>query len=439
MAANEQNTYDQAVNRIIKMQVPPVTSEASQEVSSAVTSKFAHVEALPPDAIFFTKARYGKDKDPRKINLGIGAYRTNEGKPYILEVVKEAEQFLLKDTSLNKEYLPIGGDNEFILASQKSILGDCKALAEGRVAGVQTLSGTGSLRIISNFFANNFPGVTIYKSDPTWGNHRKVFMKAGLNQANYRYWDANTKGLDINGMLEDLNNAPAGSVILLHACAHNPTGVDPTKEQWMQIRDVCKNKGHIAFFDSAYQGYATGDLDNDAYAVRLFETAGMEFVISQSYSKNLGLYGERVGCATVVCASPEIKKACDTQLRAIIRPMYSNPPKHGCYIAKRVLTNPVQFEAWKKELAYMSNRIVDMRAALKKALIERGCPGNWDHITDQIGMFSYTGLTPTQVEYIEKKYHIYMLSTGRVSMAGVNRSSVGYIAEAMTDAVKNVK
>lgn len=432
-------TYDQAVNRIIKMHISPVSDDANNEVKSVQGSKFAHVQALPPDAIFHTKARFKADKDPRKINLGIGAYRTDDGKPYILEVVKDAEKALLANPGLNKEYLPIGGDAEFIAASQRSILGDCAATKEGRVAGVQTLSGTGALRILSNFFANNFPGVTIYKSSPTWGNHRKVFMKAGLNQADYRYWDPKTRGLDINGMLEDISNAPSGSVILLHACAHNPTGVDPTKEQWQQILEVMKAKGHIAFFDSAYQGYATGSLDEDAFAVRLFEQAGQEFVIAQSYSKNLGLYGERVGCASVLCGSPEIRKACDTQLRSIIRPMYSNPPKHGCYIAKHVLTNDTVFTAWTKELEYMSNRIITMRAALKKALIAKGCPGNWDHITDQIGMFSYTGLTPTQVEYIEKTYHVYMLSSGRVSMAGVNSASVDYIATAITDAVKNVK
>jgi len=421
------------------MHISPVSDDANNEVSAVQQSKFSHVQALPPDAIFHTKARYKADTDPRKINLGIGAYRTDDGKPYILDVVRQAEAALLKNPSLNKEYLPIGGDAEFILASQQSILGDCAAIKEGRVAGVQSLSGTGALRILSNFFANNFPGATIYKSSPTWGNHRKVFMKAGLNQADYRYWDVKTRGLDINGMLEDLSNAPAGSIILLHACAHNPTGVDPTKDQWRQILDVMKTRGHIAFFDSAYQGYATGSLDDDAFAVRLFEEAGQEFVIAQSYSKNLGLYGERVGCASVVCASPELRKACDTQLRAIIRPMYSNPPKHGCYIAKWVMCNPDNMTAWKKELQYMSNRIIDMRKALRKALEDRNCPGTWNHITDQIGMFSYTGLTPTQVEFIEKTYHVYMLSSGRVSMAGVNSASVNYIADAITDAVKNVK
>merc|ERR1719446_468949 len=192
--------------------------------------------------------------------------------------------------------------------------------------------------------------------------------------------------------------------------------------------EVMQKKGHIAFFDSAYQGYATGSLEGDAYAVRLFEQAGMEFVLAVSYSKNLGLYGERVGCASVVCGSPEIREACDTQLRAIIRPMYSNPPKHGCYIAKRVLTTPAAFDEWKGELGVMSGRILKMRSALRKALEDRKCPGTWNHITDQIGMFSFTGLTPKQVEYIEKKYHVYMLSSGRVSMAGVASKNVDYIA-----------
>jgi len=437
MAEAEQQ-YSQAINRIVKMQISPqkldVTETSSQQQQA---SKFAGVQKLPPDAIFFTKTRFKNDKDPRKVNLGIGAYRTDEGKPYILKVVKDAEAALLADPSLNKEYLPIGGDAAFIAASQRSIFGDCAAVNEKRVAGVQTLSGTGALRILSNFLANNFPGITIYKSSPTWGNHRKVFLKAGLNQKDYRYWDPKTKGLDIDGMCEDLSNAPAGSVVLLHACAHNPTGVDPTEEQWKRICQVMKANNLLAFFDSAYQGYASGSLDKDAFAVQYFLSQGMEMVCAQSYSKNLGLYGERVGCASVVCKTVAIREACDTQLRAIIRPMYSNPPKHGCYIAKRVLTTPETFEEWKGELGVMSGRILKMRAALRKALEDRKCPGTWNHITDQIGMFSYTGLTPEQVAYIEKKYHVYMLSSGRVSMAGVASKNVDYIADAITDAVKN--
>lgn len=422
------------------MQISPQTDDLIEPVavsSMQLETKFAGVQKLPPDAIFFTKTRFKNDSDPRKINLGVGAYRTEEGKPYVLNVVKEAEAALLQNKSLNKEYLPIGGDAEFISASQASLFGDCAAAGDGRIAGVQTLSGTGALRICANFLANNFPGITVFKSSPTWGNHRKIFLKAGVNQQDYRYWDPKTKGLDIEGMLEDLSNAPEGSAILLHACAHNPTGVDPTQEQWKRICQVMKRKGLLAFFDSAYQGYASGDLEKDAFAVRYFLEQGMEMVAAQSYSKNLGLYGERVGCASVVCNTKSGREACDTQLRAIIRPMYSNPPKHGCYIAKHILTNPQNFNNWKQELNVMSGRILSMRTLLRDALEQRGCPGTWNHITDQIGMFSYTGLSAEQVEFIEKKYHVYMLKSGRISMAGVSKAKVAYIADAMTDAMKN--
>jgi len=433
MAAEEQ-----VMRRIVKMQIAP-QSKFSSEVGSS-GGHFSHVESLAPDAIFHTKARYAADTDSRKINLGVGAYRTEAGKPLVLQVVRNVEAELLVDPTLNKEYLPIGGDAGFIRLAQESMLGkNCAALHEGRVAGVQSLSGTGALRVLSNFLADNFPGATIYKSAPTWGNHKKVFLKAGLNQGDYRYWDPTTRGLDINGMLEDLNNVPEGSIILLHACAHNPTGVDPTESQWRQILQVCQRKKHLPFFDSAYQGYASGDLVQDAFSVRLFADAGMEMVLAQSFSKNLGLYGERAGCASVLCANAAARKAVDTHLRGVIRPMYSNPPKHGAYIVKKVLGNPVRFEEWLVELKGMSGRILDMRTILRAALEARNCPGTWNHITDQIGMFSYTGLTGEQVDYIEHKYHIYMLRSGRISMAGVTSNKVNYIADAMTDAVKNVK
>jgi len=432
MAAEEQ-----VMRRVIKMQIAP-ESKFSSEVGSS-GGHFSHVESLPPDAIFHTKARYAADTDSRKINLGIGAYRTEAGKPLVLQVVKNVEAELLVNPSLNKEYLPIGGDAGFIRLSQESMLGKHSSpLLEGRVAGVQTLSGTGALRVLSDFLAANFPGATIYKSAPTWGNHKKVFLKAGLNQGDYRYWDPKTRGLDINGMLEDLNNVPDGSIILLHACAHNPTGVDPTEAQWRQILQVVQQKKHLPFFDSAYQGYASGDLVKDAFSVRLFADAGLEFVLAQSFSKNLGLYGERAGCASVVCANAGARVAVDTHLRGVIRPMYSNPPKHGAYIVKGVLGNPVRYQEWLIELNGMSGRILKMRELLRAALESRNCPGTWNHITDQIGMFSFTGLTGEQVDYIEHTYHIFMLRSGRISMAGVSANKVDYIADAITDAVKNI-
>jgi len=428
---------EQVVRRVVKMQIAPSEERFEEEVAAS-GSHFNGVEKLAPDAIFHTKARYAADPNSKKINLGIGAYRTEAGKPLVLQVVKNVEAELLVNPKLNKEYLPIGGDAEFIRLSQASILGnENAAMAEGRVAGVQTLSGTGALRILSDFLASNFPEATIYKSSPTWGNHRKIFLKAGLKQADYRYYDAATRGLDIDGMLEDIANAPMGSVILLHACAHNPTGVDPTHDQWRQIMKVMQSRNHLAFFDSAYQGYASGDLAYDAFSVRLFADAGMEMVISQSFSKNLGLYGERAGCATVVCSSQQQRVAVDTQLRGVIRPMYSNPPKHGAYIVKGVLGNEVRYNQWLVELGGMSNRILAMRDLLRAALEQKGTPGTWNHITDQIGMFSFTGLTKQQVAYIEEKYHIYMLSSGRISMAGVSANKVDYISGAIDDAVRN--
>jgi len=403
-----------------------------------MNSQFNNVKALLPDAIFHTNSRFLEDNDPCKINLGIGAYRTEEGKPYVLKIVREVEEEILNDKTLNKEYLPIGGDSEFIKASQENVLGKCRALQEGRVAGVQTLSGTGALCICANFIKNNFPDALIFKSTPTWGNHKNIFNMAGLKQFDYRYWDPKTKNLNFSGMLEDLRKAPNSSVILLHACAHNPTGVDPTQSQWRQLCNLFKEKSFIALFDSAYQGYATGDLKRDSYPVRLFEEEGLEFLIAQSYSKNLGLYGERVGCASIVCRTSRGKKACDTQLRAIIRPMYSNPPKHGCYIAKRVLLNPEKFNKWKKELSYMSGRILKMRRALRDSLEKLGTPGKWNHLTDQIGMFTYSGLSSKQVDFLEKKYHIYLLKSGRISMAGVSMRTLKYLANAIDNAVRTV-
>lgn len=404
-------------------------------------STWANVEKLPPDAIFFTKSRFQADTDPRKVNLGIGAYRDDEGKPYVLKIVRQMEREMLQDLKDNKEYLGIGGDPEFVKLSQAMILGkDNKAVTSGCIGGVQSLSGTGGVRLLFEFLQRNTPsGTKVYISNPTWGNHKKVIKNAGFEFEQYRYWDASTRALNLKGMLEDLNNAPQGSIILLHTCAHNPTGVDPTVEQWAQIAEVCKAKKFIPFFDTAYQGYATGNLEGDAASVRYFVNNGLYPVIAQSYAKNMGLYGERVGCASVVTATQAEAEAVTTQLCAIIRPMYSNPPKHGMLIAKRILSNPEYFAAWVQELKMMSNRIISVRAQLRQELEKLGTPGTWNHITDQIGMFTFTGLTPPQVEVMEKKHHIYLLSNGRVSMAGVSSKNVKYIAAAMDDVVRNIK
>lgn len=404
-------------------------------------SAFDIVKPVPPDAIFGVKAQYAKDPNPKKMNLTVGAYRTNEGKPYMLKVVREAQNAIAADETLTKEYLPIHGDAEFTRLSIEMILGKTNpVLTEGRSAGVQCLSGTGALRVMFEFLSKNFPNSTVFVSNPTWGNHKKVIREAGLKQGSYRYYKPSTLGLDFEGYCEDVANAPDGSIFLIHACAHNPTGVDPTEAQWQELATIYKKKRHICFFDTAYQGYATGDLVKDAFSMRYFAAQGIDMVISQSFAKNMGLYGERAGNAYVITQNPDAAHAAFTQLKGVIRPMYSNPPRHGADIVKRILRDPAQYQAWLVELKYMSDRIVSMRQLLFDALNKAGAKspsGNWNHCLNQIGMFCYTGLTKAQVLFVREKYAIYLLGSGRISMAGVNTGNVEYLAAGFADALAN--
>ena len=405
--------------------------------SNTCASHFDHVKRAPTDAIFLTKQLYGADKDPRKINLGIGAYRTNEGKPYPLHVVHEAEALILADKSLNHEYLPMTGLATYIKLAAKLIFGDDFDLSQ--LASAQTISGTGALRVAADFLAMSQPNATAYFSNPTWGNHFKVFGKARVPTQKYAYWDAKNRTLNLTALLNDMKVAPEGSIFVLHACAHNPTGVDPTQAQWHQIAAVMKQKQHIAFFDSAYQGFATGDLAKDAYAIRYFASQKIDLIVTQSFAKNLGLYNERAGCIHVLCSSASKAKDVTSQLAGIIRPMYSNPPAHGARIVAKVLGDPVLYKKWKQELQVMSGRILEMRTLLKQELINLGTPGNWDHITSQIGMFSFTGLSVAQCKVMKSKHHVYLLNSGRISMSGVNTSNAKYLAQAINDVVRNIK
>jgi len=389
-------------------------------------STFNGVKELPPDAIFFTKSRFLADKAPVKYNLGIGAFRTKFGKPYVLDIVRKVQREIAEDNSINKEYFPIGGNPEFIKNAQKLILGaDGVASWQRRgyaLAGVQSLSGTGALRLLFEFISKNYANATIWTSAPTWGNHTKIIRDARLLEKKYPYFDQRTKGLNLNGMLDALRKgSKPGDFVLLHACAHNPTGVDPSRQEWEKIYDVVVNQlGLIPFFDSAYQGFATGSLENDGFAVRYFAEQGSEMLIAQSFSKNLGLYNERIGCASILTKDASAGKAVDTQLRGIVRPMYSNPPSHGAYIVNRVLGNQRNFNLWNEEMSKMSAQILEARRQLYLLLTRRhNTPGNWDHIVKQIGMFCFSGLTEQMVERLEKKHHVYMLKNGRISMAGV--------------------
>lgn len=402
-----------------------------------MTSRFSCVESAPPVEIFALNKAYKEDTFADKVDLGIGAYRTNEGKPWVLPVVRKVEKALAEDETLNHEYLSQLGFEEFSKAASTMLLGaDSPAFKENRVFGVQTLSGTGALRVGADFLSRCCKFKDFYMSSPTWPNHRLVFMHAGFqNSHTYRYWNPAKRCLDVEGMIEDLKNAPEDSVIILHACAHNPTGVDPTEDQWKQIADVMAERKLFPFFDCAYQGFASGDLERDSWAVRYFVSRGFELVCAQSFAKNFGLYNERAGNLTVVLKEPGPIVNCRAQITLLVRGNYSNPPCHGVRIVARVLNTPSLFEEWKGHIKEMSGRIMEMRKALKAKLDELQTPGTWDHIINQIGMFSYTGLNQQQVQYLVQQYHIYLPKDGRISICGLNTKNVEYVAKAIHDAV----
>lgn len=401
------------------------------------------VPQAPEDPLFGLMRAYRADQDPNKVDLGIGAYRDDNAKPWVLPVVKKADETLRNDPELNHEYAPIAGIASFTSKAAELILGgaDSPAIREKRVTSVQTISGTGAVHLGALFLARFYTGSKkVYLSDPTWANHNQIFSNVGIPIAKYPYFSKETSGLDFEGMKAALHGAPEGSIVLLHACAHNPTGVDPTLEQWKEIAELLRVKKHFPFFDCAYQGFASGDLMKDNAAVRYFVEQGFELVIAQSFAKNFGLYGERAGCFHVVTspasdAETTIARIA-SQLAILQRSEISNPPLYGARIASIVLNDPKLFAEWEENLRTMSGRIITMRKALRAKLEELGTPGTWNHITDQIGMFSFTGLTEPQVLKIRSDFHIYMTKNGRISMAGLNTKNVEYVAKAIDKIVR---
>ncbi|TFK76551.1 aspartate aminotransferase [Pluteus cervinus] len=399
------------------------------------------VPLAPPDSIFKLTASYKADTNEKKVNLGVGAYRDDNNRPWVLPVVKKATKILLNDENLDHEYLPITGLPEFTAGAAKLILGpNSRGITEGRAVSVQTISGTGANHLgalfLSRFYGwNGAPKV--YLSNPTWANHHAIFKNVGIEPVDYPYYDPKTIGLDFNGFIGALQAATPRSVFLLHACAHNPTGVDPTEEQWKTIASVMLEKGHYAFFDCAYQGFASGDLDRDAWAVRYFVEQGVALLVCQSFAKNAGLYGERVGALHVVAPTKEAADRVRSQLSVLQRSEISNPPSHGARLIALILNNGELFEAWKADVRTMAGRIIEMRKELRRLLTdELHTPGNWNHIVEQIGMFSFTGLNAAQSKTMVEKAHIYMTGNGRISMAGLNRQNVGYVAASLDAVVR---
>lgn len=407
----------------------------AQSVNS--THWWTNVKMAPPDPILGVTEAFKKDTNPKKINLGVGAYRDDNGKPFVLSSVKQAELLLAKE-NLDKEYTTITGVQEFCDASVRLLLGENSHIIKNKLyATSQTISGTGGLRVGAEFLKKFYPYErVVYLPTPSWGNHSPIMTDSDFKVKQYRYYKPSTKGFDFEGCLEDINNMPENAVILLQACAHNPTGVDPNPEQWKQISQAVKKRKLFPFLDSAYQGFASGDTNKDAFAARLFAEDGHEYLISQSYSKNMGLYGERVGALSFILQDKDDLQRILSQLRVTIRRMYSNPPRNGAQIAAKVLNTPELNALWLTEVKDMADRIIKMRSSLVENLKKEGSQHNWQHITDQIGMFCFTGLNEKQVERLMKEFSVYLTKDGRISIAGVSSKNNAYLAHAIHQVTK---
>ncbi|EPY50868.1 aspartate aminotransferase [Schizosaccharomyces cryophilus OY26] len=403
---------------------------------------FTELIEAQPDAIFRLNSLYSQDEDPSKVNMSIGAYRDDTGRPWILPVVKKATEIVEKDPNFNHEYMPIAGYGRFTKGAAEILFKpNEQLLKEDRICSIQSVSGTGANFTAARFLAEHYvrkSGAAVYISNPTWPVHRTIWESVNVKVETYPYWDAKNRRFDFEGTMDVMKSASEGSIFLLHACAHNPTGMDPTREQWKSMFEVLLARKHLVVFDIAYQGFASGDLDRDSWALNEFAKFDRDFFVCQSFAKNMGLYGERTGCLHYVAKNNDVKSKMQSVLCLIQRSTISNPPAYGARIAAEILNNPELFEQWKGDLRTMSSRINEMRRHLRDSLVALKTPGTWDHITEQIGMFSYTGLTPAQVQFCQEKYHLYFSANGRISMAGLNSSNVDHVAKAFDHAVREV-
>ncbi|KAL6629390.1 hypothetical protein ACP70R_029155 [Stipagrostis hirtigluma subsp. patula] len=400
-----------------------------------MASLFGHVEPAPRDPILGVAEAFAADPLPRQGQPRRRAYRDDDGQPVVLDCVRRAERRVAGN--LNMEYLPMGGSAKMVEESLKLAYGEgSELIRDKRIAAVQALSGAGACRLFADFQKRFLPDSRIYMPTPTWSNHLNIWRDAQVPLRTFRYYHPKSKGLDFAGMMDDVKNAPNGSFFLLHACAHYPTGVDPTEEQWREISYQFKVKNHFPFFDMANQGFASGDPERDARAIRIFLEDGHQVGCAQSYAKNMGLYGQRVGCLSILCEDEMEATAVKSQLQQIARAMYSSPPVHGALVVSIILNDPGLKSLWLKEVKVMADRIIGMRKALRENLEMLGSPLSWEHVTNQIGMFCYSGMTPEQVDRLAQEYHVYMTRTGRMSIAGVTTRNVAYLANAIHEVTK---
>jgi len=391
---------------------------------------FESISAAPADPILGLADLFRADDRPNKINLGIGVYKDETGKTPVLTSVKKAEQYLLENET-SKNYLSIDGLPDFAHCTQELLFGKGNALiSAGRVRSAQTPGGTGALRVAADFLATQTSVKRVWVSNPSWPNHKNVFNAAGLEVCEYSYYDAVNHTLDFDSMLASLKEVKAGDVVLFHGCCHNPTGIDPTAEQWQQLAALSKANGWLPLFDFAYQGFARG-LEEDAAGLRLFAASHQELIVASSYSKNFGLYNERVGAITLVASDAATADTAFSQVKYTIRANYSNPPSHGAAVVATILGNDALRTIWQQELSDMRQRIQRIRQLFVNTLAEKGAQQDFSFIIKQNGMFSFSGLTKDQVIRLREEFGVYAVNSGRVNVAGMTPDNMSALCEAI--------
>lgn len=397
---------------------------------------FENIQAAPADPILGLNESFSNETNPNKINLGVGVYKDEQGKTPILQAVKQAEERLLSNET-SKSYLSIEGTSQYREAVQSLLFGKDHPIITKKLAHTaHTPGGTGALRVAAEFIKKHIPNATVWVSNPTWANHQAVFQSVGLEVASYAYYDAVNKSLDFEAMLASLSQIPEGDVVLFHGCCHNPTGIDPTAEQWQQLANLCSKQGFLPLFDFAYQGFGVG-LEEDAQGLRTFTQQVPEMLIASSFSKNFGLYNERVGAITLVCDTAEQVDTAFTQLQRTIRTNYSNPPAHGAAIVTEILSDPGLRSLWEMELESMRKRIHEMRSLFVSTLRANGVDQDFSFISRQQGMFSFSGLTPDQVSRLRQEFAIYIVGSGRINVAGITHENIKPLCDAISAVVQN--
>ncbi len=394
-----------------------------------------NIQPAPPDSILGLTEQFKKDSNPAKVNLGVGVYKDNDGNTPILGAVKKAEEMLLASET-SKSYLPISGDPAYDRAVQKLVLGEeSEAFTSSRAVTVHAPGGTGALKVGADLLHRFQPRAKVWVSSPTWANHNGIFGDAGFEIDSYSYYDPESKGLDYERLLRDLAKVPAGDIVVLHTCCHNPSGVDLDEAGWDAVVGLAQKQGWIPFLDFAYQGFGAGVVE-DRYAVEQFAAAGMDFLVASSFSKNFGLYNERTGALTVVCPAADEAAVAMSHLKTVVRTNYSNPPAHGGLAATIVLEDPQLRQQWLAELAEMRVRIKDMRHALVQGLAACGVEEDFSFIEQQRGMFSFSGLSDDVVKWLRAEKGVYMVGGGRINLAGLTSKNIDYVCQSIAEAVK---